>query len=228
MQEPATIKQLRQVLGLINYQRKCICIATSILAPLTANLQGKVQNAQRITLFPQAKQAFVSIKQTLANAALLAHPADNATLSLHTYAPALYLEPYWNKLSRDSGLTEVFVTFPKPLQMLNVVTLRMILNDSECTLQQDILNTCSLISLHRQEISCQQFSKPSDNHTSKQVRHLSCLSQFDCTLRHLPDVDNAAAHCLSRVVSSVYHIFPLETMPVTLQEIAGLNHKSHE
>ena len=66
------------------------------------------------------------------------------------------------------------------------------------------------------------FSKPSEHHTSKQVRQLSYLSQFDCTIRHLPSVDNAAADCLSCVVSSVNHIFPLEKMPVTLQEIASI------
>ena len=64
------------------------------------------------------------------------------------------------------------------------------------------------------------FSKPFENHTSKQVQKLSYLPQFDCTLRHLPGVDNAAADYLSRVVTSVNHIFPLEKVPVTLQEIA--------
>ena len=63
------------------------------------------------------------------------------------------------------------------------------------------------------------FFKPSENHTSKHVRQ---LSQFDCTLRHLPGVDNAAADCLSCVVSSVNHIFSLEKMPVVLLEIASL------
>ena len=84
--QPATIKQLKQVLDLINYQRKFICNAASILAPLTAYLKGKVQNAQLFTLSPQVKQAFVTIKQALANAAYLAHPADNETLFLRTDA----------------------------------------------------------------------------------------------------------------------------------------------
>ena len=57
--EPATIKQLRQVFGLINYQRKFFCNAESILATLTAYLKGMVQNAQRITLSLQAKQALL-------------------------------------------------------------------------------------------------------------------------------------------------------------------------
>ena len=48
------------------------------MAPLTAYLKGNVTNAIKITLDHEAKQAFIDIKQTLANIACLAHPSDNA------------------------------------------------------------------------------------------------------------------------------------------------------
>ena len=79
---PTIIKKLRQAFGQINYQRKFIPNVAGILAPLTAYLKGDFTNAIKITLDNEAKQAFIDIKQTLANIACLAHPSDNAALSL--------------------------------------------------------------------------------------------------------------------------------------------------
>ena len=52
--EPTTIKELRQALGLINYQRKFIPHAAAILALLTTYLKGKVTNATPISLNAEA------------------------------------------------------------------------------------------------------------------------------------------------------------------------------
>ena len=62
------------------------------------------------------------------------------------------------------------------------------------------------------------FKKPSEKHTSKQVRQLSYISQFDCTLCHLPGKENEAADCLSRL--TVNHIFEQHNLPITSGEFA--------
>jgi len=59
--EPTTIKELRQVLGLINYQRHFIPNAAGIMAPLTAYLKGHVTNSMAITLNAAAQKAFSDI-----------------------------------------------------------------------------------------------------------------------------------------------------------------------
>ena len=63
------------------------------------------------------------------------------------------------------------------------------------------------------------FLKPSANHTSKQVRQLSYLSQFDCQVLHKPGIASKAADCLSRL--AVHHIFEKDDMPVTISEIVA-------
>ena len=191
---------------------------------MTAYLKGKVQNAQRITLSPQAKQAFVTIKQALANAAYLAHPADNATLSLRTDASCLAFGAILEQTVQ--GNTEVLGYFSKTTAdaqcCYSAYDLELLSMYSAVKYFEYLLLDKSFIIYTDNKSLVNSFSKPSENHTSKHVQQLSYLSQFDCTLRHLPGVDNAAADCLPRVVSSVNHIFPLEKIPVTLQEIASM------
>ena len=44
------------------------------------------------------------------------------------------------------------------------------------------------------------FDKPSENHSPRQVRHLSYSTQFDCDIRHIPGKENVTADCLLRVI----------------------------
>ena len=82
--EPMTICELRNALGLINFQRHFVKNAATILFPLTKYPQAQVKNDDKITLTAEAKQAFLQIKTALAQAAGLAHPRKDATLRLYT------------------------------------------------------------------------------------------------------------------------------------------------
>ena len=203
--EPTTIKELRQALGLINYQRKFIPHAAAILATYP---KGKVTNATPISLNAEAKQAFSEIKTALANVAYLAHPCENASLSLRTDASNIALGAILEQTIDDN--TEVLGYFSKTLtdalrhystydlELLSVYSavkyFEHILLDKSFTIYTDIKSlVCS-------------FRKPSEKHTFKQVRQLSYLSQFDCTLQHLPGTENAAADCLSRLAVDYIHL----------------------
>ena len=76
------------------------------MRPLTAYLKGHVTNAMKITLDNEAKQAFIDIKQTLANIACVAHPSDNAALSLCTDASNIAIGAI---LEQKSMVVVVFV-----------------------------------------------------------------------------------------------------------------------
>ena len=65
--------------------------------------------------------------------------------------------------------------------------------------------------------SVNSFAKSSENHSSRQVRQLSYLSQFDCNIQHLPGRNNIVADCLSRVI--VDNILE-EPTPISLESIA--------
>ena len=44
------------------------------------------------------------------------------------------------------------------------------------------------------------FAKPSENHSPRQMRQFSYLSQFDCNIQHLPCKNNIVADCLFQVI----------------------------
>ena len=89
--EPTTIKELRRLLGLINYQRRFIPDAAAILAPLNSYLQGDVKNISKISLNFNAKQALERIKQEITQLVCLAYPRHDAQLQLKTDASNLGL-----------------------------------------------------------------------------------------------------------------------------------------
>ena len=89
--EPVTIKELRQFLGPVNYQRRFIENAAELLSPLQDYLKGKVKNETKISLNCIALQAFKKVKEIIANLAYLAHPKAYAKLQLKTDASATSL-----------------------------------------------------------------------------------------------------------------------------------------
>ena len=78
LREPSTIKELRYVLGLINFQRRFFKNAAQTLVSLTNYLQGKVKCDDKIRLTNDACKTFRYIKHALARATDLAHPSDDA------------------------------------------------------------------------------------------------------------------------------------------------------
>ena len=213
--EPTTIKELRQALGLINYQRKFIPNAAGILASLTAYLKGNVTNAIKIALDYEAKQAFIDIKQTLANIAGLAHSSDNAVLSLRTDASHVAIGAILEQ--KVDGNAEVLAYFSKTVSDVqrHYSTFDLELLSVYCAIKyfEYILLDKSFTVYIDNKALVNGFKKPSEKHTSKQVKQLSYISQFDCTLCHLPDKQNEAADCLSRF--TVNYIFEQHNLPIT-------------
>uniref|UniRef100_A0A6V7KUY4 Reverse transcriptase domain-containing protein n=1 Tax=Bracon brevicornis TaxID=1563983 RepID=A0A6V7KUY4_9HYME len=76
---PTTIKQLRRFLGMINFYRRFIKNAATILAPFNHLLQGTgVHSSLPITWSTDVELAFIQAKKALASATLLVHPKIDA------------------------------------------------------------------------------------------------------------------------------------------------------
>ncbi|XP_025997554.2 uncharacterized protein LOC113005865 [Solenopsis invicta] len=77
--KPRTIADLRRFLGALNFYRRSLKQVARIQAPLHCFLTDSRKNDKReITWTPDAKDAFVKAKSSLANAALLAHPSNDS------------------------------------------------------------------------------------------------------------------------------------------------------
>ena len=177
-------------------------------------------NATPISLNAEAKRAFSEIKTALANVAYLAHPCENASLSLRTDASNIALGAILEQTIDNN--TEVLGYFSKTLtdaqRHYSTYDLELLSVYSAVKYFEHILLDKSFtIYTDNKSLVC-SFRKPSEKHTSKQVGQLSYLSQFDCTLQHLPGTENAAADCLSRL--AVHHIFEQNNLPISPSEIA--------
>lgn len=83
---PKTVRQLRQFLGMVNYYRRFLPKSAEIQAPLNALLAGSVKASHPINIEGESLRAFEACKESLCNAALLAHPNQDAKLALVTDA----------------------------------------------------------------------------------------------------------------------------------------------
>jgi hypothetical protein len=85
------VKELQGFLGLVNFYRRFIPAAASILKPLTDSLKGGPKGAQRIEWRPPMEKSFHDIKAALAEVTLLAHPLPHAHLSIAVDASASHV-----------------------------------------------------------------------------------------------------------------------------------------
>ncbi|XP_063635129.1 uncharacterized protein LOC134805855 [Cydia splendana] len=83
---PKTVKELRRFLGMLNFYRRFIPHAAKLQAPLNAFLTGSVKGSHPVDISGDALIAFEDCKQSVCDAALLAHPDCNVELSLVTDA----------------------------------------------------------------------------------------------------------------------------------------------
>ena len=216
---PVTIKELRQFLGLVNYQRRFIENAAELLSPLQDYLKGKVKNETKISLNCNALQAFKKVKEIIANLAYLAHPKAYAKLQLKTDASATSLGGVLEQIYDDK--IEVLGYYSESLtdaqKHYSTYDLELLSVYSNVKYFEYMLLDKPFVIFTDNKPLVNSFAKPSENHSPRQVRQLSYLSQFDCNIQHLPGRNNIVADCLSRVI--VANILE-EPMPISLESIA--------
>ena len=85
--QPALVKELRRLLGMLSFYRRFVSQAASIQPPFHAALAvPKVKGSQPVDWTPTMVQAFEDCKASISCAILLAHPDPSATLAIFTDA----------------------------------------------------------------------------------------------------------------------------------------------
>jgi hypothetical protein len=85
---PQTVQDLQAFLSAVNFYRRFLPAAASLLQPLTDALRGEAWARDSLPWSTEMEAAFCSIKTALANAALLAHPTPGAEICLMVDASA--------------------------------------------------------------------------------------------------------------------------------------------
>lgn len=205
---PETVEQLKRFLGMLNYYRRFLPKAAEIQAPLLSCMKGNIKKDKTpINWTPESLKAFVTCKEQLANAALLAHPSDKAPLCLMVDASDIaiggvvnqYKDKSWQPLaffSRKLSSTERnYSTYDRELLAIyaTIKHFREILEARNFTIFTD----------HKPITFA--FQQANDKASPRQLRQLDFISQFSTDIQHISGKDNVVADALSRInnISSI-------------------------
>jgi Reverse transcriptase (RNA-dependent DNA polymerase)/RNase H-like domain found in reverse transcriptase len=194
--QPTTNKQLMSFLGMLNFYRRFLPRAASVLKPLTDSLLGG--KAAAVNWDDQMLTAFAAAKKLLCDATCLVHPEPRAALSL------MVLQHIGGVLQQDS---------PRGPQPLAFFSRKLSAAQSKySTFDRELLACHDAIRHFRWSLEGRQFciytdhkplthslSRASDPWTPRQQRHLSFVIEFTADIRHVSGVQNSVADALSRL-----------------------------
>lgn len=198
---PKTVKQLRRFLGMVNFYRRFLPQSASIQAPLNALLTGCIKSSHPVDLSGDALLAFHKCKESLAKAALLAHPDCQANLALVTDASDLAMGAVLQQFK--DGAWQPLAFFSRKLSASQI---------KYSPYDRELLAIYESIKYFRHMLEARHFIVFTDhkplsfafnerkvNCSPRQYRHLDYISQFTTDIRHISGKDNVVADPLSRI-----------------------------
>ncbi|KAG6438787.1 hypothetical protein O3G_MSEX000224 [Manduca sexta] len=198
---PNNVRALRRFLGMVNFYRRFLPHAAGTQSPLNALLMGAVKGSTPITLSGEALKAFTDTKESLSNAALLAHPDCNLKLALVTDASDVAIgavlqqlqDSAWRPLAffshKLSSSQQKYSPYDRELLAIYeaIKYFRHMLEARDFTVYTD-----------HKPISY-AFTERKHNCSPRQYRQLDFISQFTTDIRHISGKDNVVADALSRI-----------------------------
>jgi hypothetical protein len=130
-QQPVLVKDIRRLLGMLNFYQQFIPQAASIQTSLHAALAGpKFKGSQPVDWTPTMAQAFEDCKASLSRATLLDYPDPSATLTLFTEASDIATGAPYNIVS--ATLVNPWLSTPISSAPLNKSTVRTTASSWQC------------------------------------------------------------------------------------------------
>lgn len=200
--KPKTIVELRRFLGMVNFYRKFIKNAAHIQAPLNEFVKSSKRNDKRpIPWTDHAEYAFQQCKQSLADAARLVYPIENAGLALTTDASDIAIGAVLEQM-HDNELRPI-AFFSKKLSKAQ---------KNYSAYDRELLAIYEAIKHFRYLLEGRQFvirtdhkpltyafNQKSEKASPRQLRQLDFIGQFSTNIIHISGSSNLIADTLSRV-----------------------------
>ncbi|GBO44562.1 Retrovirus-related Pol polyprotein from transposon 297, partial [Araneus ventricosus] len=200
--QPQDASSLRRFLAMLNFYRRFIPNAAEIQRILYDLVKGKKKRDKTTIDWSEAAvQAFQTCKNSIAQAALLAHPNSEAKLSLVVDAS-------------NTGIAGTLQqTYLKNTQPLAFFSRKLTPAESRySTYDRELLAVYSSIKHFRHFLEGRDFiiytdHKPltfafqqtGDKTSPRQQRHLEFISQFGTDIRYISGIQNTVADALSRI-----------------------------
>ncbi|BHF63679.1 hypothetical protein SprV_0200667300 [Sparganum proliferum] len=181
---PTSKRQLQRFLGMVNFYRRFLPNCADLMLPLTNMLSGP---KGPLELTGEALTAFERIKNSLADATLLTHPAPEAQLSLMVDASTVAVGAVLQQ--HLAGSTQPLAFFSKKLLPAET---------RYSTFDRELLAIYLAVKHFRHFLEGQEFTifadhKPltfaihsrSDKLSPREIRHVDYISQFTSDIRHI-------------------------------------------
>ncbi|BHF72298.1 hypothetical protein SprV_0401536200 [Sparganum proliferum] len=194
---PTSKRQLQRFLGMVNFYRRFLPNCADLMLPLTNMLSGP---KGPLELTGEALTAFERIKNSLADATLLTHPAPEAQLSLMVDASTVAVGAVLQQ--HLAGSTQPLAFFSKKLLPAET---------RYSTFGRELLAIYLAVKHFRHFLEGHDFTvftdhKPltfalrshSDKYNPREIAHLDYISQFTTEIRHIDGTKNEVADMLSR------------------------------
>lgn len=208
---PASVKQLRRFIGMINFYRRFIPSCSRILTPLTNLIQRK---NIAITLENEAMEAFKAAKTALGNFSKLAFIEDNPKADI-------YLTTDASESAVGAVIEQVCSSKRRPIAFFSSKLSKA--QSRYSTFSRELLAIFRAVKHFRHLLEGRSFAiftdhKPlttvmntnSDKYTSREIRYLDYISQFTTDIRYIKGTDNTVADALSR--TEIFHLTETQSL----------------
>lgn len=199
---PETVAELRRFLGMLNFYRENLTNAAKIQIPLNKYLHNcKKNDKTKITWDDDSINAFNNCKNLLADAAILAHPAEELPLSLMTDCSDTCAGAVLNQLYNNNW---------RPLGYFSKA-----LSDTQrkySTFDRELLAIYMAVKHFRRLVEGRNFvvltdhkpltfalNKRTTNENPRRIRHLDFISQYTTEIKYISGKENTVADTLSRI-----------------------------
>lgn len=228
---PETIQELRRFLGAVNFYHRCIPNAAATQASLNKYLKDSKKNDKRpVEWTAEAIEAFSKVKQDLANATQLAHPALNARMRITTDASGIAMGAVLEQ-STDDINWEPLGFFSRKFTPAQT---------KYSTYDRELTAIYQAINFFRQwiegyaDIEIRTDHKPltyaflqkSDKASPRQLRQLNLIGQFTTKITYIQGQQNTVADSLSRVdalrLPSIINFQDLSKAQIEDEELSAL------
>ncbi len=199
---PQTVQDLQAFLGTVNFYRRFLPAAASLLQPLTDALRGESKARDRLPWSTEMEAAFCSIKTALANAVLLAHPTPGAEICLMVDASANHVGAALQQRPSPSSSWQPLGFFSKKLNPTQ---------QQYSAFDRELLACTAGIRHFKHMLDGREFSiltdhKPitfvlaraTDTWMPRQGRNLSYIAEYTSNISHIPGKENVVADTMSR------------------------------
>ena len=213
--QPTTVRKLMEFLGMLNFYKRFIPWAATLLSPLydaTAGTSSKSQLQREIEWTTPMLRAFQEAKTRLAKVTLLAHFVSNAELALTTdtsdFVVGAVLEQKvvgsWRPLAfYSSRFKPSRAEANRPMQLADAqrsATERELLAAYQAVLHFRHMfegRPFTLFTDHRPLVG--MMAKATETKSAMQARYLALISSYKTDIRHIDGKVNAVADALSRI-----------------------------